>query len=462
MKRQISFMHDGVKLFSVHGSSYFQNDFPDTNVVNQQTLFSKASYQQEFVMINNGKNFKAALFVENPTVLRTGNFYDVTGTVNIDGEDYDVHLTREDLTFAKIVKEVEPMPDIEPVEEEDIVEEIIEIEPVQEQESENVPEHEPMPDIEPVEEAELIEEIVEFEQEPEPAAAPDPEPVVVTEPKPVVVTEPKPAPKVERAKAITLPTGRTTGPGLSIGSNKQKALPPSMSESKIHTHRIEFKEKDIPKRGITFGQRQSNSEESLPMGIQESSRAGISFGKREVPRSNAKRIIRNENLRQQAIQAQAAKEAEEELNTERLQKAWNKPMSLKQKYESIAAPEPVAFEEPVVEEPVNTFEPIKTPREEAKLQVRKDLPEDINKVIGDIPIDLLGSIAEFTMNPINTVELINGKDMYCIDRRWHKQGKWFCIDVVSNSSRHFFNSRLGVNIEIPVNTLKAWKEALST
>ena len=491
MNRQIVFTYNNNRFYSTHGSSFFREQLSNTNVISQAELFQKASYQQAFLQINGNKNYRAALPVEDAVVEKVGNYYYVTGKVSVDGVTYNVNYNREFLRFEEVR---EPLPDIEPLEEEEIVEEVKEEEPVPEPKVK--PEPEPLPDIEPLEEDEVVEEIVEhteeIEEEPpapvptvaeEPPATPvveepAPIPAVVEEPPaPVVVEEEKPpSPPVVKAEPPKTPTVTSTKfstVGLTIGAKpKAKALPTSMCEGKSTKNRIEFKEKNMPTRGIVFGVRQNDnvSDSEMPMGHKELNKAGISFGQRVVTRTPAHKALRNEALRQQVIQSRAEKETVDEDDVQRLQKAWSQPMQPKQRYDSMQ-PVPTEFKpelsptpEPIEispDEGVVKDDTSKLTREEAKALVRKDLPDDINKVIGDIPIELLGSISEFTMDTINVVELLNGKDIYCIDRRWHKQGKWFCIDVVANCSRYFYNSRLNVNIEIPVKVLKEWKEALS-
>ena len=97
----------------------------------------------------------------------------------------------------------------------------------------------------------------------------------------------------------------------------------------------------------------------------------------------------------------------------------------------------------------------------AKEAVRAKLSPEINKIIGDIPHALLGDITQFTVNRVDTEKLNKLKDIYCIDNNWHHVGSWFCIDVVKESGRYFFNNKLGVSILIPISILKQWKEVVA-
>lgn len=96
-----------------------------------------------------------------------------------------------------------------------------------------------------------------------------------------------------------------------------------------------------------------------------------------------------------------------------------------------------------------------------KEKLRSEFSPEVNEVIGKIPLEILGALAEFTMNPIDTETLNKNGELYCIDNRWHKCGKWYCIDVVNNASRYFFNSKINVNIEIPIKNCKDWLNAIS-
>lgn len=122
---------------------------------------------------------------------------------------------------------------------------------------------------------------------------------------------------------------------------------------------------------------------------------------------------------------------------------WDKPAISKEEKA------PVIEEVPVV---TDDFEK----REYDKKAFLISVSADIARVIEKIPLSIIGPIAEFTTNPVNTRRLTNESDAYCIDNRWHKAGKWYCIDVVNDTARYFFNSRLNISIQIPQATLKEW------
>lgn len=452
MNTQIAFIHNDEKFYTFQNCSYIQNSLPDTNVIRQTDLLGKTSYQTDFNRHNNGKNFKFTPIADVESVEVTGKYYHVKGTVVIDDVKYEVELTREALTFN-------------PIEGDKVVTEEVPV-PIEESESVNTTVVEPVSetDTEPALDDEIIEEVVKDTVEAATVASQSIIPKEVTQSS--CVTQACRDNVMETlARKLTIGVHKDSSVTLAC-QPKPKAIEQPIGPARGTKNRLEFKEKLMPTHGIVFGRRETTDSVDIEMGVTDEPKSGISFGQRVLPRNATRRNLRNEALRQQAVQAQLNKEKNDE--AERLQSAWAHPMPAKQRFSSLR-PVPTAFDPSPVQEQtvaVDTTEEVevasKTAREEAKAAVRKELPDDINKVLGDIPVDLLGNIAEFTMEPINSVEVMNGKEMFCIDRRWHKQGKWFCIDVVPNTSRYFFNSRLGVNIEIPINILKAWKEALDS
>lgn len=97
-------------------------------------------------------------------------------------------------------------------------------------------------------------------------------------------------------------------------------------------------------------------------------------------------------------------------------------------------------------------------RDELEVQVRQTLSKEVNDVIGSIPLDLLDKIEEFTLMPVDVDAVRKGGTLYCIDHRWHKSGNWYCLDVVPNTSRFFYNSNQNIAIEISLKDLKEWSK----
>lgn len=127
--------------------------------------------------------------------------------------------------------------------------------------------------------------------------------------------------------------------------------------------------------------------------------------------------------------------------------------------------QPPTISEEEIERHIETAEKQKTEETEdskaLKEKLRATFSEEVNAVIGDIPHSILGSITEFTTNPIDADTLKERGHLYCIDNRWHKCGNWYCIDVVNDMSRFFYNSKNNIAIEIPIGNCRDWLAAVS-
>jgi len=93
-------------------------------------------------------------------------------------------------------------------------------------------------------------------------------------------------------------------------------------------------------------------------------------------------------------------------------------------------------------------------------KLKTHFSEEVRNIIDKIPEAMLGSITEFTMYPIDKDNLDKNGTHYCIDNRWYKSGNWYCIDVVCNASRYFYNSVDNITVEIPIADCKAWAHAI--
>lgn len=125
-----------------------------------------------------------------------------------------------------------------------------------------------------------------------------------------------------------------------------------------------------------------------------------------------------------------------------LTQRWDNSTLMKEEKSILVEPEPIVDEHARLEQDKANF--------------KESLSADVRRVIDEIPLSIVGPIAEFTTNPVNVRRLTNESDAYCIDNRWHKAGKWYCIDVVNETARYFFNSKLNVSIQIPHAILKGW------
>lgn len=261
----------------------------------------------------------------------------------------------------------------------------------------------------------------------EEAFAPEPEPEVTPIPAPeVVIEEPVPAPVVEEptpAPVVEEPT-------------------PVVNRRCI-------------KRGVQFGQG------SVVQGITQVSRVHKAVGfqvDKTVPQRQ-QRPTQRPTVQQDVLERQVFSH-KEEVRRETIPQPSPEYAEATARYEeSIMHPTflqsaPVQQETPEI--PVDDS----AEREAAKKAFREKLPMEVQQIIGDIPFNMLGSISEFTMSGIDRDALLAQGDAYCIDHRWHKAGKWFCVDVVNERARYFFNSRRDVSIQIDLATLKEWQQLI--
>ena len=415
MNTQICFDFEGTRYYTFEGNSFIANKFPNTNAIPQADLVTSNSISNSFKKVNGNKMWQATPLVQGPIIAKLGTYFIVKGTIEFEGKTVGVELNENSLTL--IVDE-----DVEVVEESTV-------------------ESEP----EAVEEtAVATEEPVEEIVEPEPEPVPEQEPEPVTEPVADNANLQLSKPVVNRAQGFKTPPRANPKVGFYLGNGVENRV-----------------------SGVTL------------LGTAPARKAGMVFGERVVTRS-VPPVQRLENARLEAERKKAMdaqRQLEEDEAQQRLQESWARPLPPKDKYAALSQPTPVVHEvdepyvplmqttetkaTPVVETPDVDVAATTDARAEAKEAVRKKLSPEINKIIGDIPTDMLDNIPEFTMNEVDVSKLEQEGDIYCINKRWCKRGKWFCIDVIPNTARYFYNSRLGVSMEIPINVLKEWLAALN-
>ena len=310
---------------------------------------------------------------------------------------------------------------------------------------------------------------------PEPVPVPEPEPV----PEPVPVPEPEhiPAPDFMQPP-VTEPVHEEVSTPVAEGFMNKPIEDKPVENFSEHTDKRKF-----TGVGMTIGSLKGTPS-NLVLGHTRRNVSGITLnGNMPEPnttedyRSRALKRPFNRTFMQEEAQSRAPwrprpiRQQEPVLSEEeQLMAKWQEKKNAQlNRFE-----QPVTYErqyEPVDEleasipkqESVVTAEPVMSEadaKKKRKEELRASMSPAVAAVIGNIPLECLCSISEFTSRPVDKAALDRDGDMFCIDNRWHRQGKWFCIDVVSNGSRYFFNSRLNVSIEIPVADCKAWYEAV--
>ena len=434
MIRQLSFLYEGERYVTLFGASEFlaQSLIPGSNVARYTDILTKQSasvaYKKDF-----GSAVREVLFIPDAVVTKAqSGMYMVTGHVTIDNVEYNCSINATGITIEgledknkvaeqqaevvtvstettvenvntdaeeKVAEEVESAPTAEEVEQ---------TEDKAEQTVEESKQEEPLPDIEPVEEEDVVEEItysIDAEDYPTDDEVRAEKPTFKTN---VMDVEMSGGIKFTRTSSDAI---QESVPGKLIGKPDRNAVG-------LMFHGT------LPAQNNGRTRREPETEET-PFLLPQNRMVNV------PPTVHAKDSMTA--LQRALIEAQEREAHEREVVEE------------------------VIYEEPteeVVEEEVSE-EPAVS-KEAAKKELRSKLSDEINEVIGRIPGEMLGPITEFTTNPINTEALEKRGDLYCIDNRWHKVGKWFCIDCVANLTRHFYNSRQNISIAIPINVCKEW------
>ena len=143
--------------------------------------------------------------------------------------------------------------------------------------------------------------------------------------------------------------------------------------------------------------------------------------------------------------------------------AWQKntPLDSKEQLQKLNEMAPVSTDTPADIIPTEPVTVSHDASKEVKEAFRSTLTPENNKDIGDIPHSILGPIEAFTTGDIDKSMLEQQGEVYCIDHRWQKCGKWYCIDIVERYARYFYNPKLSVSIEIPTAICKEWLSIVS-
>lgn len=457
MERIFTLIYEGRKIVCYAGVARLRELYPGGNFM--EMMEARQARQTNDMKRHNDKKgpIDAPLAELDPSTIQIDGSYIVgKGTVEIDGIHYEITINPTSVDWVAL--------DAPEPTQEDVPDNILTETPVNEVAAETpepVPEPVPVPEPEPVP-----------VPEPEPVSAPVPEPVPVPTPTPDFMQPPVPEPVHEEVPTYTRPTPVSEG----------------FMNKPIEDKPVENFSEPTDKRkftgvGMTIGSLKGTPS-NLVLGHTRRNVSGITLnGNMPEPnttedyRSRALKRPFNRTFMQEEVQSRAPwrprpiRQQEPVLSEEeQLMAKWQEKKNAQlNRFE-----QPVTYErqyEPVDEleasipkqESVVTAEPVMSEadaKKKRKEELRASMSPAVASVIGNIPLECLCSISEFTSRPVDKAALDRDGDMFCIDNRWHRQGKWFCIDVVSNASRYFFNSRLNVSIEIPVADCKAWYEAV--
>ena len=457
MERIFTLIYEGRKIVCYAGVARLIELYPGGNFM--EMVEARQPRQTQDMKRHNDKKgpFDAPLAELDPSTIQIDGSYIVgKGTVEIDGIHYEITINPTSVDWVAL--------DAPEPTQEDVPDNIITETPVNEVAAETpVPVPVPEPEPEPV-------PVPEPEPEPEPVPEPVHEPVPA--PAPDFMQPPVPEPVHEE-----VPTYVHSTPVSEGFMNKP------VEDKPVENFSEPTDKRKFTGVGMTIGSLKGTPS-NLVLGHTRRNVSGITLnGNMPEPnttedyRSRALKRPFNRTFMQDEAQSRAPwrprpiRQQEPVLSEEeQLMAKWQEkknaqlnrfeqPVSYERQYEpvdeleaSIPKQESVVTAEPVMSEA--------DAKKKRKEELRASMSPAVASVIGNIPLECLCSISEFTSRPVDKAALDRDGDMFCIDNRWHRQGKWFCIDVVSNGSRYFFNSRLNVSIEIPVVDCKAWYEAV--
>lgn len=451
MERIFTLIYEGRKIVCYAGVARLRELYPEGNFM--EMMVARQPRQTQDMKRHNDKKgpIDAPLAELDPdTIQIDGSFIVGKGTVEIDGVHYEITVNPTSVDWVAL--------DAPEPTQEDVPDNVLTETPVNEVAAETpepVPEPVPVPEPEPV-----------------PVPEPEPEPVPAPTPTPDFMQPPVPEPVHEEVPSYVHPAPVTEG-----FMNKPVEDKPVENFSEP-TDKVKF-----TGVGMTIGNLKG-APSNLVIGHTRRNVSGITLNG-NMPEPNTTEDYRSRALkrpfnrtfvqeevqsrtpwRPRPIRQQEPVLSEEEQLMAKWQEKKNAQLNCFEQpveYERQYAPVDELEESVPKQESVVTAEPVMSEadaKKKRKEELRASMSPAVASVIGNIPLECLCSISEFTSRPVDKAALDRDGDMFCIDNRWHRQGKWFCIDVVSNGSRYFFNSRLNVSIEIPVADCKAWYEAV--
>ena len=436
MNKQLSFIHEGKRYMTLFGADeYLSSALPkDSNVVECSVIQASGGYNASFKKTF-GMEVRNVPIIQDPKIDKNGAIYIVTGTAEIDGASRNVRIT----AIGNVIEGLETA-ETKVSEEEST--ETVEVVKKSSEEIKEIKE-------------EKVTVVEETNKETDSVSTPDSsfmnEPVETKEESSVVSEEIKKKPEPVKEDFMNKPTlnKKVVKAGMHFGEPNADGITGL-----------------VP--GLVIGGESNNSQGFVLSGIM------YSKNKSSSTRTFSDKLY-NRRAKQEIVKKKpVVKEEVEELKEKR--NVIGKTIPLQQTAPTVETKN-VTVNVNEDNEPKNVLhtasasEIIKESKEISKEEpadnkalkekLRAEFSQEVNNVIGKIPLDILGAISEFTMNSINAEALSKNGELYCIDNRWHKCGKWYCIDVVNNASRYFFNAKLNINIEIPIKNCKDWLNAIS-
>ena len=468
MNKQLSFISNGKRYTTIVGAdAYLQSaKEPGSNVVDCGKIQASGGLNTAFKRLF-GKPVKDVPLIQNAIVQTVGAVYNVKGQAMIDGKLLDVSISEDTILIQNeeasvvdeasekstvdetVIEKTNTSPVEDPVETEVTAKEDIPVEESVEKESVKVEDEAPV--------AEMSDD-VSTPQSVEEETRTSAEPINLSESKGAVVElEKDTEPSVTVTSSIKMPEIKTPGLHLGKAGKVEKEIviggcSNNISgvtfDGKMYPHntatiiasRSPFRKPDAHDR--YFGQRPSykpeqNFDEPLEQRVNK------------AMKEKMEAAIEPEMIAEETTEKKNQELMQEWSNTTApdITRKWDVPQAITE--ENVSVPEQVIDEPKVLED-----------MEAVKKQLRAKFSPEVNAVIGMIPHACLDAISEFTSREVDAKLLEDRGNIYCIDNRWFKCGAWFCIDVVPNVSRFFYNHKNKIMIEIPISDCKAWLNAV--
>lgn len=88
------------------------------------------------------------------------------------------------------------------------------------------------------------------------------------------------------------------------------------------------------------------------------------------------------------------------------------------------------------------------------------LSDEQIKFLRKVPECFLGTIHEFTKDPISIAKLESLGTIYCVDNKWKISGDWYAIDEIQTLSRCIYCATTNEYQRISTKTLKGWQKCV--
>jgi hypothetical protein len=437
MNKPLSFIFEGVRYTTLFcDDEYLRSALePGSNVVNCMTLQASGGFSKAFKQVY-GIQVRDIPIIGNPVINKNSNIFIVSGTAVIDGMERNVQILEDKVVIEDLI----PDPTVE---DSDAIQD-----QVTEKHNDQIEVEDPHEQLDPTIQQEFIETVENKPLSPIPDVVAEKTTELSTEPAVNTLITDIQDEQQSKVKAKIL----VVGDG-SISAKKQ-LLESFASEAPVSPKIIlppENVEESLVERALNA------CDNEFIVGSLCPNNKGCMFGF-QVPKyvKNRFKAARKEQIPKEEVKVEKPAPAHEKrhiMTDEELEAVWkqtSEPDTTERWEEATATEEDSIEDEPTVD------------NKALKEQLRSKFTSEVNAVIGDIPHSILGGITEFTTNPVNEEKLKEQGNLYCIDNRWHKCGNWYCIDVVNDSARYFFNSKSNVSIEIPVQDLKEWLEAVTS